>query len=353
MTRGRWSVDRAKRWQAEQPWLAGCNFIPSTASNQLEMWQVETFDPETIRRELGWASAIGMNSVRVFLHDLVWEADPDGFKSRIETFLSIAWEAGIRTMFVIFDDCWFPPRAGPQPEPVPGVHNSRWAQSPGHLEVRDRAQWPRLERYVRDVVGTFGQDERVCVWDLYNEPGNTFLSLAPLPRLRALPIALAHVFRHFVLPSPTLPLLQASLDWAWSVDPAQPLTAGLWAPIPRLNRFQIEASDVITFHQYAQASRLAPRIAVLQRGEGRPVLCTEWMARPLGSRFETHLPIFKEANVACYCWGLVSGRTQTVHGWEDRPGTSAPRTWHHDVLHPDGSFYAASEIDALRNATQG
>lgn len=348
---GRWTKERVERWARDQPWRVGCNFSPSTASNQLEMWQAETFDPETIGRELRWASEVGMNSVRVFLHDLAWEADPEGFKSRVNTFLSLADSVGIGTMLVLFDDCWFPPKAGPQPEPVPGVHNSRWAQSPGHSVVKDRSQWPRLERYVRDILGSFGQDERVYVWDLYNEPGNAFLPVASMPNYKRTPIAIARALRHFVLPSPTLPLLQATFEWARSIDPIQPLTAGVWAPIPRLVPFQLGASDVISFHQYANAEKLKTRIEDLQGEHGRPVICTEWMARPLDSRFESHLPIFKDAGVGCYCWGLVSGRTQTIHGWEDRPGTPPPEVWHHDVFWPDGSAFDERDVAALKRAT--
>lgn len=353
MTSERWSEERAARWQGEQPWLVGCNFTPSSAVNQLEMWQADTFDPETLTRELGWASEIGMNSVRVFLHDLVWEADPDGFKERIDRFLSIASGKGIRTMFVLFDDCWFPPRAGQQPEPIPGMHNSRWAQSPGHAVVGDRSQWPRLERYVTDVVGAFGRDERVCIWDIYNEPGNAFLPLATLSRLRATPAALGRALRHLLLPSPTLPLLRAAFAWARSADPEQPLTAGVWAPAPWLNRFQLAASDVITFHQYAGANELTKRIRGLQEAHRRPVLCTEWMARPHRSRFETHLPIFKEQGVGCYCWGLVSGKTQTIFGWEDKPGTPEPEVWHHDILRPDGTPFDPREVELLKTASGG
>ena len=345
-----WSVEKANRWYAEQPWLVGANFVPSTASNQLEMWQAETFDSETIERELGWASEVGMNSMRVFLHDLVWHADADGFKERVDRFLSIASRCGIRTKFVLFDDCWFPAKLGRQPEPVPGVHNSRWAQSPGHAVVGDRKEWPRLEAYVRDVVGAFGQDERVCVWDLYNEPGNAILPLASMPNRKRLPLALVKIFRHFALTSPTLPLLRATFDWAREIDPVQPLTAGVWAPTRKMEQFQLEASDVITFHQYAKLEKLAPRIEALRKAYGRPVLCTEWMARPLGSRFESHLPVFAETGVGCYCWGLVSGRTQTIHGWEDSPGTPEPAVWHHDVFRPDGRPFAESEVEALRHA---
>jgi len=351
MAGSRWTEERAARWALDQPWLVGCNFTPSTASNQLEMWQPETFDSDTIARELRWASDMGMNSVRVFLHDLVWLADPDGFKSRIDTFLQLADGVGIRTMFVLFDDCWFPPQAGPQLEPVPGVHNSRWAQSPGHAVAADPSQWPRLEGYVRDIMGAFGHDERVCVWDLYNEPGNAILPFAALPPYRAIPPALIKLFRHFVLPSPTLPLLRACFDWARSVEPIQPLTVAVWAPIPRLNRLQLECSDVISFHQYMGAKQLKAKIDVLRKQYRRPILCTEWLARPVGSRVATHLPIFREEDVGCYNWGLVSGRTQTVHPWGDRPGAPEPAVWHHDLLHPDGSAFDDREIELFKRLT--
>ena len=350
MTLDRWSEERANQWYSEQPWFVGCNFSPSTASNQLEMWQAETWDPETIERELGWASEIGMNSVRVFLHDLVWEADPEGMKARMDQFLELAWGVGIHTMFVIFDDCWFPAQAGPQREPVPGVHNSRWAQSPGHAVLRDRGEWPRLERYVRDVIGAFGSDERVCVWDLYNEPGNAFLPVASMPNWKRTPLAIAKAFRHFVLTSPTLPFLRATFEWAREVDPQQPLTVAVWAPTRKMEKFQLEASDVITFHQYAKPQKLARKIIELKEAHRRPVLCTEWMARPMGSRFESHLPIFKEEDVGCCCWGLVSGRTQTIHGWGDRPGTPEPELWHHDVFREDGTPFDEAEVEAIRKA---
>jgi hypothetical protein len=205
---------------------------------------------------------------------------------------------------------------------------------------------------VRDVVGAFGRDDRVCIWDVYNEPGNAFLPLANLPRYRATPLALTRAVRHIALPSPTLALLRATFAWARAVEPGQPLTAGLWAPSPWLNRFQLAASDVITFHQYASAEKLGSRIRELQQLSRRPVLCTEWMARPLGSRFASHLPIFEAHDVGCYCWGLVSGRTQTIFRWHDRPGTPEPELWYHDVLHPDGTPFDPAEVATLRGIRQ-
>ena len=169
----RWTEQAARDWYARQPWLVGANYIPSTAINELEMWQAETFDPKRIDTELAWAESIGMNTMRVFLHDLLWKQDPAGYKKRIDTFLGIAAKHKIRPMLVLFDSCWDPfPKLGRQRAPKPGVHNSGWMQSPGAEALMDRSQHPRLEAYVKGVVGAFANDDRVLAWDVWNEPDN-------------------------------------------------------------------------------------------------------------------------------------------------------------------------------------
>ena len=79
----RWSQSQANSWYAQQPWLVGSNYVPADAINQLEMWQADTFDPQRIDKELGWAEGLGMNTMRVFLHDLLWQQDAPGFKRRM------------------------------------------------------------------------------------------------------------------------------------------------------------------------------------------------------------------------------------------------------------------------------
>src|SRR4051794_40257230 len=155
-----WSVEKAKAWYNEHQWITGANFLPSTAINQLEMWQAETFHTTTINRELGWAEDIGFNTMRVFLHSVAWKVDPEGFKSRVDKFLSIADRHHIQPLFVFFDDCWNKvPQAGRQPAPKPGVHNSGWVQDPGQPASNDSANFPALERYVKDVMGRFAHDK--------------------------------------------------------------------------------------------------------------------------------------------------------------------------------------------------
>lgn len=351
MPNARWSPARARAWHTAQPWRVGCNFAPSTAANQLEMWQAETFDPETIDRELGWAAeTLGMNAARVYLHDLLWVDDADGFLGRVDRFLEIAHGHGIAVMLVFFDDCWHDaPRLGPQGAPVPGVHNSRWAMSPGGAAVEDRAAWPRLEAYVRGVVRRFGQDDRVLAWDLYNEVGNRFMPAMNAPAWRRVPGHLATLWCHVLRRSPSLDLMDAAFGWARAERPAQPLTAPVYYPFPKINRACLAQSDVVTFHNYEGVRALERQIAAL-KAESRPVLCTEWLSRTAGSLAETHLPVFRRERVGCFCWGLVAGKTQTIYSWEE-VGQGEPDVWFHDLLRPDGTPYDAAEAAFFRRVT--
>jgi hypothetical protein len=325
--REQWSEAQAEGWYRLQPWLVGANFIPSTAINQLEMWQAETFDPAAIDRELGWAEDLGFNSMRVFLHDLLWQADAAGFKDRVRRYLDLAQGHRVRTLFVLFDDCWNKdPRLGKQQDPVPGVHNSGWLQSPGEAVVTDPADWPRLERYVKEVLAAFAADARIVLWDLYNEPGNSGLGAR------------------------TMPLLREAFRWARAIAPSQPLTTAVYGNA-ELRQTQLDASDVVTFHHYGPAEELENEIRSLKACR-RPLICTEYMARTRGSRFETHLPVFKRERVGCYNWGFVSGKTQTIYQWGTPAGASEPPLWFHDILRPDGSPFEKSETETIRRLTR-
>ena len=338
---GRWSAARANEWYAHQPWLVGANYVPSSASNQLEMWQAESFDPERIKRELGWAAALGMNSMRVFLHDLVWAADGAGLKNRIGQYLDIAGGAGISTMFVLFDSVWNPDVIlGPQPDPRPGVHNSQWVQGPGRA-LADPTQHGRLRDYVEDVVATFARDERVIVWDIWNEPSNLnggrFTELDDKRELVAT-------------------LLPQVFAWARRAEPQQPLTAGVWTGATLyddpLAAIQIENSDVISFHDYQTPEKLEAKLEDLPRD--RPLLLTEFMARGPGSTFEGILPICKREKIGAWCWGLVNGRSQTIYPWDSWTTPYAgkePDPWFHDVFHTDGRPYREDEVAFVREIT--
>ncbi len=326
-----WTINRAKEWYGQQPWLIGCNFIPSTAINELEMWQADTWDPITINRELGWAEGIGFNVVRVYLHNLVWEADTDGLKKRISEFLTIAESHKIKVLFVLFDDCWNKdPKLGKQPEAKPGVHNSGWMQAPGQARVNDPTSWRPLENYTRDLLATYRNDKRILMWDLYNEPGN------------------GDMF------DKSLPFLKKVFEWAWAVRPSQPLTCAIWnhdEKFKSLNQFQLASSDVITFHNYSDPKNLEGEILKLQK-LGRPSICSEYMARTNNSRFETNLPVFKKYKIGAINWGLVSGKTNTIFPWGSKEGSPEPEIWFHDIFRTDGTAFSKDEIDFLKVVTK-
>ena len=324
-----WDKQKAKDWYARQPWLIGCNFTPSSAANQIEFWQAETFDEETLARELSWAEAIGFNSLRVFLHDLVWEADPDGFMARLDRFLDLTSARHIRPMLVFFDDCWNPnPHIGPQPAPIPGVRNSRWWQSPGAKRVNDPGSWGVLEAYVHAVMSHLSGDERVVAWDLYNEPGNQQQGEKSFPFLRAV------------------------FDWARQVNPSQPITCGVWTlDLPAMNTFQLENSDILSFHHYGPLDELNQVITALKPFD-RPMLCTEYMARGRDSRFQTHLPVFRQENIGTYNWGFVAGKTQTNYPWLSKENDPEPEPWFHEIFYRDGRPYAEEEIAAIKQVSQ-
>jgi hypothetical protein len=345
----RWSEKQAAEWYDKQPWLVGSNYIPATAINELEMWQAETFSPRRIDLELGWAEAIGLNTMRVFLHDLPWQQDPQGFQKRIEIFLQIADKHKIRPLFVLFDSCWDPdPRLGKQHEPRPGVHNSGWVQSPGARALEDPAQYPRLEAYVKAVVGAFSNDNRVLAWDLWNEPDNTnngsYGELEPKNKV-ALVVA----------------LLPQVYDWARSIHPKQPLTSGVWKggwsspdKLDAMEKIQIEMSDVLSFHDYGKPEEFEERILWLE-GYHRPLICTEYMARGNGSTFQGSLPIAKKYHVAAINWGLVAGKTQTYLPWDSwkHPYTDRePVVWFHEIFRNNGTAYKPEEVALISKLTQ-
>lgn len=344
----RWTEAQANAWYAAQPWPVGANFLPSNAINELEMWQAETFDPATIDRELGWAQGIGMNTMRVFLDNLPWEQDPQGYQKRIDTFLGIAARHHIRPIFVLFDSCWDPfPRSGPQHPPIPGVHNSGWVQVPGATVLSDPAQYPRIEKYVKGVVGAFASDQRILAWDVWNEPDNTndssYGKSEPKNKVELV-----------------LNLLPQVFAWARSVHPAQPLTSGIWHgdwnsldKMPPMAKVQIEQSDVISFHNYGWPEEFEQRVLQLQQFH-RPLICTEYMARGAGSLFDTVLPVAKKYHVAAVNWGFVAGKSQTYLPWDSwqHPYVVEPPTiWFHDIFHPDGRPYREREVEIIRNLT--
>ncbi len=346
----KWSKEKAWDWYDKQPWLVGANFNPSTSINQLEFWQEDTFDTETIERELGWSADLGMNLHRVYLHNLLWEQDSVGFLNRLDKYLSLADKYGIKTMFVLLDDVWHPiPKLGKQPEPIPHVHNSGWVQAPGAEILGDTIRHKELEGYIKGVTSYFANDERVLVWDVYNEPDN----VAGQPGRKELEVKDKY----------SLLLLRKVMKWAREVNPSQPLTTGIWRgnidhwgtpdSLPAVDKFMIENSDVISFHAYdGNMDDVRRKIEELKKYD-RPLLCTEYVARGGGNTFETVMPILKEDKIGAINWGFVSGKSNTIYPWIswDSTFTGEPQIWHHDILRQDGTPYSKDEVEFIKEIT--
>ncbi|GAB3889341.1 cellulase family glycosylhydrolase [Spirosoma agri] len=353
---GRWSAKKANDWYAKEPFLVGANYAPANAINELEMFQAESFDPATIDKELAMAESIGMNTMRVFLHDLLWQ-DPAGFTKRLDQFLSICAKHKIRPMLVLFDSCWDSfPKLGKQREPVPGIHNSGWVQSPGVAALTDVSQYPRLETYVKGVVGAFKNDNRILAWDVWNEPDNTNdnsygkngKKLEPANKVAIVTGLLPHVFQWVRVAGASQPV--TSGVWVYRT-PADWQNSAKWSPMEKV---QFENSDIITFHQYSNPTELEKVIPALE-SFGRPVICTEYMARGVNSKFQSHLPIAKKAKVGMINWGFVAGKTQTFLPWDSwqNPYVNGrePAIWFHEVFKQDGTPVDPAEVAAIKQAT--
>jgi hypothetical protein len=225
-------------------------------------------------------------------------------------------------------------------------------QSPGSADLQDEKRHKLLQEYVEGVIGRFKDDRRVQVWDVWNEPDNT----------NAKSYGKEHLNQE--LPNKldlTLRLLKQSFVWARAAKPSQPITSGVWlsghkADPKRLNPFevvQITESDIITFHAYDSLSGVKAWLGQLKMYD-RPILCTEYMARPNKSTFDPILGYLKSEKVGAYCWGFVAGKTNTIFAWDtwQRPEpASEPKLWFHDILRADGTAYSETEVAYIRRIT--
>ena len=377
-TLNRWSEKRIWDWYDNLPWLVGTNFITSSSINQLEFWQEKTFDVSLIEKELKFSASIGMNTHRVFLHDLLWQQDSIGFLERINKFLEISDRNEIKTLFVFFDDVWHPlPKLGKQPKAIPNVHNSGWVQSPGARILYDTLNHDKLESYIKGVVSKFENDSRIIGWDLYNEPGQKGIASHNISKERTIELYrkigveitednYSNYDLNRIDPKDkkqvyTLSLLKKTVKWVREINPSQPITIGIYEwdvewddknNLSELNKYILNNSDIISFHSYGSKNEVLRRVNEL-KNYNRPLLCTEYIAREYQNTFENILPIFNDNKIGAYNWGLVSGKTNTIYPWKswDSTYTRPPKKWHHDIFYRDGNPYSSEEIEFIKSLT--
>lgn len=366
---GRWSAERAQEWYAQLPWLSGCNYYPATAINQIEMWQASSWDPKTIAKELSWARDLGFNTMRVYLHDLVFADDEQGLYQRMDEFLTICHDRGIRPFFVFFDDCHDPCSAlGQQPLPIPAYHNSGWVTCPDRAKAMrfsdgsaSAAEVQGLKDYVQKTIKRFANDDRVLMWELYNEPGRgVFLDDSE---------GQGDLGSDKFWDASAL-LVQASWEWAREVAPSQPICSNTYGCCGNINHsINVLNSDVHSLHTYCPGEHVAKELDEFE-DQTRPIFMTEYMARTLGSTFESVMPILKERKVAAINWGFVLGKSGSHYDWDSRirdgkfraakdlraqgevlqdgDPIPEPELWFHDILRGDGSAYDEQEVALIK-----
>lgn len=346
MANRQWTPEEAWAWYDKVGWQVGCNYVPKASINGIETWQEEGFEQQFagMLKELDLMQSIGYNTVRMGVPMFVWVHQRDGFIARYKRFLDALGERGITMMPVFFGDCVAPkemqgtPRFGPQRQPIKGYHGGAPGLSSmdymvGYNATDDPESWPEYEAFVRDIVTTFKDDERIIAWDIWNEPGNHNRN------------------------SKSYPFMKRVFDLCREIDPIQPLTAGSWCNYPYgyfeyplefqpIELKAMELSDVVSYHYYGNAEISEKLIQELNEKYKRPLFITEWLHRCFHQTVKSHLPLFKKYRVSCYDWGLVAGKTQTYEPWDSiRDMDNVDLTvWQHDLFHEDFTPYDPEEI---------
>ena len=356
----KWTKEKAWEWYNSRPWIRGFNYVPADCSGWVEMWQEYNHAEkvETMRRELALAKQIGFNAVRQFLAFDVWMYQRESFLKNVEEFLEICHENGLGVLFVLISDGGRPkkkpdfgeinagvfhgsfkvdarmiPGIFPCKDPyVPAAAPAAPAAKPAPLysPVDEPELAEKFYEYCEDLASRYAKDERVIVWNIWNEPGNSSRGTLSVPHMkRAFEIFRSH-------------------------DPIQPLCADVWR-MPKTNILTeeeataIELSDIISYHDYGSLDHSVRVIEFLRQYE-RPMLNTEWLHRVQFNNVATHLPLYYNNNVGVFNWGFVNGKFKGHEPWEAcwrryAKGEKLEMTkWQHDLLRPNYRPYDPEEI---------
>ena len=353
----RWSEEKICSWYNSRPWMRGCNYMSADCANRVDQWQELGFEErfKTTEEELKLMQNTGFNTVRLIPEFVVWKEEHDGFMERFERYISICDKYGISCMIVLANDC-MPPKTERWSLPFVGEQHYDWGYHGGKMhsqhstmhtgpaphfyldEPESRAEY---FEFVKELVTTYKDDERICVWDVYNEPGNSRRSSVTLPNVKAL------------------------FELVRSIDPIQPLTAGVYAfnskhgysinSLGEVQKYVLFNSDIISYHFYGPYNSHIKLIKWLKE-YNRPIMNTEWLGRCLGNDVFSLFPLFYLEKIGCYNWGFVAGKYQTYEPWEstwsryyDGTKTDIDFTkWFHDLYRPNHRPYDPNEIKLIQ-----
>ncbi len=348
-----WTKERIWEWYDARPWIRGCNYMPSDAISNIDMWQGLHFEErfETAKAELRLAADTGFNAIRIFLSYIVWKEEHDSFMERFERFLTLMDSFGIQAVVCLGDDCQVP-RDNPYSREHCGEQKFEWGyhggrknsqhstrnDEPGYWLIDDEPEL--VYSWVQEIIGRYKDDNRILIWDLYNEPGNCKREQLTIPHLK----------RFFEI--------------AREIDPIQPLTAGVWTisekeeELYEVEQFALEHSDIVSYHKYSPYMINVQVIRKLKK-YGRPIINTEWLGRVLGNSLEENFPLFYVEKIGCFNWGFVAGKYQGHEPWNttweqyyDGIETNVDFTkWFHDLYRSNFRPYNPKEIEIIRTLT--
>ena len=350
-----WSIEKIWEWYNKRPWIRGCNFMSSDCANRIDQWQEYGFEErfENAVRELALAAETGFNSIRIIPEFFVWEKEHNGFMERLERYIAAAWANGISCMIVLGNDC-VPPKSealqrlklGEQEFDF-GYHGGRKISQHGSFSgagysiLDDPETAESFYKYVHEIVTKYKDDERIIIWDVFNEPGNSNRKSISLPHLKKL------------------------FEIIRAINPIQPLTVGVWnyggdgkfpECLSEIERFGLENSDIISYHNYGTYLTNIKIIKNL-KNENRPIINTEWLSRGSKNTVEEMFPLFYLEKIGCYNWGLVAGKYQTYEPWnaiwdnyeKDPDSCDWDFTkWCHDLYRPSLRPYNPKEIELIK-----
>lgn len=261
---------------------------------------------------------------------------------RFERYIAFCHEYVMSAMIVLANDCmppktelWKMPYVGEQQYDI-GYHGGKKHSQHGshsgpapHFYLDDDKTRDNYFEMIREIVSKYKDDERICIWDVYNEPGNS--------RRRDI----------------TLPNLKAIFSIVREIAPSQPLTCGVWnisgdpnTALDEPQQYALDNSDIISYHCYKEYSEHVKIIKRLKK-EGRPLLNTEWLGRCFNNDVFSLFPLFYLEKIGCYNWGFVAGKYQTYEPWEgtweqytENPSMNVDFTvWFHDLYRPNHRPY--------------
>lgn len=323
--------------------------MSADCANRIDQWQSYGFEErlETTEKELTLMEELGYNAVRILPEFFVWNNEHDGFMKRFDRYLDVCAKHGMSCMVILANDCMPPKgarvdRLGEQTVDW-GYHGGRKVSQHGRFSdigfhvLDDPETAPKYFEMVREIVETYKNDERINIWNVYNEVGNSNRRDITLKNLKKI------------------------LEIVRSIDPIQPLTCETWSlgtqsveELPEVERYALEHSDLISYHSYSTYDINIQQIHTLKQFE-RPILCTEWLARCLHNNVQEMFPLFYLEKIGCYNWGFVAGKYQTTEPWnglwqdyEKNPGLDIDFTkWFHDLYRPSFRPYDPKETELI------